>query len=85
MDKHEEQQKLLNGEIKAPTGYCAACRKSFATEKAYENHLNSKKHLDAQKNFEAKENKHVIESNRRNRKLTEEMEEGEYILYNKIS
>ena len=75
MAKHEQQQKVLNGETKAPTGYCVACSKSFATEKAYENHLKSKKHLEALKVFEAKENKHEIERNRRNRKLTEETEQ----------
>ena len=75
MDKHEQQQKVLSGETKAPSGYCVSCSKSFATEKAYENHLKSKKHLEALKVFEAKANKHEIELNRRNRKLTEEMDE----------
>jgi pre-60S factor REI1 len=49
MDKHEEQRKLVAGETKRPSGYCVACSKSFATDKAYENHLNSKKHLEAAK------------------------------------
>jgi len=72
MVKHEEQRKALNGETKSPTGYCVACSKSFATEKAYENHLKSKKHLVALKAFEEKENKDEIAKNRRNRKITEE-------------
>ena len=76
MEKHEEQRKLLSGEIKTPTGYCVACSKSFATEKAYGNHLKSKKHLEAAKIFNAKANKEEIESNRRNRRNTEEMEAG---------
>merc|ERR1719210_2641315 len=74
MAKHEEQQKVLNGQTKAPTGYCVACSKSFATEKAYENHLKSKKHLEALKVFEAKENKHEIELNRKNRQLSQSQE-----------
>lgn len=77
MAKHEEQKKVLSGEIKAPTGYCVACSKSFANEKAYDNHLKSKKHLEAAKSFQAKENKDEIERNRRNRKLTEEQENEE--------
>ena len=72
MDKHEQQRKVLSGEAKSPTGYCVACSKNFASEKAYENHLKSKKHLECLKNFNAKENKAEIELNRRNRKLTEE-------------
>ena len=75
MNKHEEQRKALSGETKSATGYCVACSKSFATEKAYENHLKSKKHLESLKNFNAKENKDEIEKNRRNRKLTEGMEQ----------
>ena len=58
--------------FQSPTGYCVACSKSFATEKAYENHLKSKKHLEALKAFEQKANKDEIAKNRRNRKLTEE-------------
>ena len=65
---------FLNASIffQSPTGYCVACSKSFATEKAYENHLKSKKHLVALKAFEEKENKDEIAKNRRNRKITEE-------------
>ena len=58
--------------FQSPTGYCVACSKSFATEKAYENHLRSKKHLEALKAFEQKEDKDEIAKNRRNRKITEE-------------
>ena len=58
--------------FQSPTGYCVACSKSFATEKAYENHLKSKKHLEALKAFEQKKDKDEIAKNRRNRKLTEE-------------
>ncbi len=71
MAKHEEQRKVLNGETKAPTGYCVACSKSFSTEKAYANHLKSKKHLEAAKIFDKKANKDEIEMNRRNRKLSQ--------------
>ncbi|XP_040580503.1 cytoplasmic 60S subunit biogenesis factor ZNF622-like [Lepeophtheirus salmonis] len=42
----EKELQELNGENKPPSGYCMTCSKSFATEKAYENHLNSKKHKD---------------------------------------
>ena len=72
MNKHEEQRKVLNGEVKTPSGYCVACSKSFGNEKSYDNHLKSKKHLDAAKSFEAKADKLQIELNRRNRKQTEE-------------
>ena len=58
--------------FQSPTGYCVACSKSFATEKAYENHLKSKKHLEALKAFEKKADKDEIAKNRRNRKITEE-------------
>ena len=69
MVKHEEQRKVLDGETKRVTGYCVACSKSFATEKAYENHLNSKKHLEAAKAFATKANKEEIELNRKNRQM----------------
>ena len=36
----------MTGEVKDPSGYCAPCRKSFTTEKAYLNHVNSKKHKE---------------------------------------
>jgi pre-60S factor REI1 len=57
MVKHEAQMKVLSGEVKEPTGYCVACRKSFGSKKAYENHLNSKKHKEFQEQFEKKEDK----------------------------
>jgi len=76
MSKHEEQRKELSGETKPQTWYCVVTSKTFATEKAYQNHLKSKKYLVALKAWEKKENKVEIEMNRRNRKLTEEtMEE----------
>jgi pre-60S factor REI1 len=45
MAKHEAQMKTINGEIKEPTGYCVACTKNFGTQKALENHNQSKKHI----------------------------------------
>lgn len=45
MAKHEAQMKTINGEIKEPTGYCVACTKNFGTQKALENHKQSKKHM----------------------------------------
>lgn len=59
---------VLSGEVKPPTGYCVSCRKSFNTEKAYENHLNSKKHKEIEVKFNKKKNKSVIANNRLNRK-----------------
>ena len=69
MVKHEEQRKVLNGETKSPTFYCAIFKKSFATEKAYENHIKSKKYLKAAKAFESKANREEIELNRKNRQI----------------
>ena len=43
--------------MKEPTGYCVSCRKSFSTQKAYDNHLNSKKHKEAAAIFDQKEDK----------------------------
>ena len=57
MATHEKQMKVLSGEIREPTGYCVCCRKSFATQKAYGNHLGSKKHKETAARFELKENK----------------------------
>lgn len=75
MIKHEQEMKKLSGEIKAPTGYCAPCRKNFSTEKAYENHLNSKKHREVATKFSQKKDAEVIANNRLNRKPSETMDE----------
>ena len=45
MAKHEAQVKALSGEMKQPTGYCVSCCKNFGTQKALENHKQSKKHM----------------------------------------
>ncbi len=77
MATHEAQMKLLSGETKEPTGYCAACRKSFNTQKAYENHLASKKHKETAAKFDKKEDKDLIENNRLNRKPSESTADAE--------
>jgi hypothetical protein len=57
MSTHETQRKMMSGEIKEPTGYCAPCRKNFNTQSAYQNHLGSKKHRETAAQFEQKEGK----------------------------
>ena len=57
MAQHKEKMKELSGEVKPPTGYCVCCRKGFGSDKAYENHVNSKKHKLAAEKFEKKDNK----------------------------
>jgi len=71
MSTHEEQMKLLSGEVKKPDGYCAACRKHFNTEKAFENHVKSKKHREIAAAFDKRRDKDVVENNRVNRKPSE--------------
>lgn len=75
MAKHEAQMKTINGEIKEPTGYCVACTKNFGTQKALENHKQSKKHMEAEKIFNQRDDKVEIENNRLNRKPDAENEE----------
>ena len=48
---------MLSGEIKTPDGYCAACRKHFNTEGAFENHLKSKKHREIAAAFDMRTDK----------------------------
>ena len=51
---------MLSGEVNKPDGYCAACRKHFNTEGAFENHLKSKKHRESAAAFDKRKDK-VIE------------------------
>ena len=48
---------MLSGEVKKPDGYCAACRKHFNTEGAFENHLKSKKHRESAAAFDKRKDK----------------------------
>ena len=48
---------MLSGEVKKPDGYCAACRKHFNTEKAFENHVKSKKHREIAAAFDKRRDK----------------------------
>ena len=50
---------MLSGEVKKPDGYCAACRKHFNTEGAFENHLKSKKHRESAAAFDKRKDKVV--------------------------
>lgn len=77
MKQHEQEMKVLSGKVKAPTGYCVCCRKSFTTAKAYENHLNSKKHKDTEIQFEKRENRLEIQNNRLNRTPSETQNEDQ--------
>ncbi len=79
MDKHQEKVKALSGEIAAPTGYCVCCRKSFNTEKAYDNHILSKKHKQTAAKFDEKKDKMEIQNNRLNRKPSESAEAMEEV------
>ena len=49
---HENQAKVQEGQRQETGYYCVACRKSFKTKKAYENHLLSKKHQEMVLKFE---------------------------------
>ena len=53
------------------------CSKSFNSQKAYGNHVNSKKHREAQAKFDKKENSDEIKNNRLNRKPEEDAEMNE--------
>ena len=68
---------MLSGEIKRPDGYCAACRKHFNTEGAFENHLKSKKHREIAAAFDKRTDKDVVENNRMNRKPSESIEDDD--------
>ena len=66
----EKQKAAVSEESKPSSGYCLACRKSFATDKAYANHVQSKKHLEASAALDKKDiNRDELELNRKNRKL----------------
>lgn len=80
MSTHEKQMKVLSGEIKTPDGYCAACRKHFNTEGAFENHLKSKKHREIAAAFDMRTDKDVVENNRMNRKTSESIEENDDVV-----
>ena len=56
------------------------CRKSFNTEKAYQNHIGSKKHREVAAKFELKKNADDIMENRLNRGPSESVEAEEEML-----
>ncbi|CAO3619095.1 unnamed protein product [Cunninghamella blakesleeana] len=65
-------------------GYCNACRKSFASENQYKNHVQSKKHKENQVKYEAQpkkqqnnENKNVEKEQKLDMTFTEETTEEE--------
>ena len=68
---------MLSGEVKKPDGYCAACRKHFNTEGAFENHLKSKKHKESAAAFDKRKDKDLVKNNRMNRKPSESVEDNE--------